>query len=133
MGAARARIPDDKERFMRCRFRDRITGPASLIVLWMTLWTTTAQATLAQSLEYRVILDSRVSSQPVSCTLYVMLGSSERAQPRFGPDWFNPEPFFAIEVTNWKPEEVTVVGGDAFGFPSQLASLPKATYSIQAV
>jgi hypothetical protein len=88
----------------------------------------------AKPLEFRVTFDRAVSDKPFTGRVYVMLTKAEQAEPRFGPNWFKPEPIFARDVKDWKPGESLVIGGaNAIAFPDPLAKLPKATYSAQAV
>ncbi|HEY7309126.1 MAG TPA: alpha/beta hydrolase-fold protein [Gemmataceae bacterium] len=84
-------------------------------------------------LEFRVTFDRRVSAQPFSGRVYVMLFKQDVKDLRSGPNWFQPEPFFAKDVKNWQPDRPLVLGGDALGFPLAMAKVPKGTYSIQAV
>lgn len=65
--------------------------------------------------------------------VYVMLSSNERREPRFGPAWFGTEPFFAVDVVDWKPGIPMVIDDSASGFPGPLSELEPKTYSIQAV
>ena len=37
-----------------------------------------------------------------------------------GPNWFRPQPFFAIDVENWKPGEPLRIDSRAVGFPGPL-------------
>jgi pimeloyl-ACP methyl ester carboxylesterase len=74
---------------------------------------------------------------PISARVYVMLGQGQaatgRAEPRFGPNWFRPQPFFAVDAQGWKPGEPLRVGPDAAGFPGPLATLEPGEYNAQAV
>jgi hypothetical protein len=88
----------------------------------------------AKPLEFRVTFDKAVSDKPFTGRVYVMLTKADKAEPRFGPNWFKPEPIFARDVKDWKPGESLVIGtANALGFPDPLAKLPKAAYSVQAV
>jgi pimeloyl-ACP methyl ester carboxylesterase len=63
-----------------------------------------------------------------------MLGSDQAGhEPRNGPDWFRPQPFFAVDVESWKPGEILEVDSRADGFPASLEELQSGRYSIQAV
>lgn len=64
--------------------------------------------------------------------LYVML--TQRPMPPIGgPNWFNPEPFFAIEVENWKAGETIVVGDDATGMTGPPSTVPTGNWRAQAL
>jgi S-formylglutathione hydrolase FrmB len=84
---------------------------------------------------FEVTYAPAVARGPVTARLYVMLASGEggRREPRFGPDWFRPQPFFAVEARDWQPGQPLVVGADAAGFPAPLAELPPGSYRAQAV
>jgi hypothetical protein len=63
-----------------------------------------------------------------------MLGPADGdAEPRKGPDWFRPRPFFAVEARDWEPGEPLRLGADAVGFPGPIADLPPGRYAAQAV
>ena len=42
---------------------------------------------------------------PFTGRVLVML-TQGGGEPRRGPDWFNPQPFFAVDVKDWKPGEI---------------------------
>ena len=65
-----------------------------------------ASAAEAGPLEFHVVFDRAVSTEPFTGRVYVLLSQSEHEEPPAGPNWFNPEPFFAVDVKDWKPGEV---------------------------
>lgn len=71
---------------------------------------------------------------PISARVYVMLapGDSE-VEPRLGPNWFNPQPFFARDVEDWKPGQAATIDGEADGYPASLDQLKPGRYRAQAV
>jgi enterochelin esterase-like enzyme len=91
-----------------------------------------AHAGPAAAVEFEVTVDPQVASQPVSGRLYVFL-SSRGGEPRFGPDWFNPEPFFRLDVRNFRPGTSQIIGDSAAGFPDMLSRLPAGKYRAQSV
>ena len=73
-------------------------------------------------------------NRPLQGRLYVMLGPvTSSSEPRFGPNWFNPQPFFAAEVTDWKPGETRTIDATAAGFPAPLDQLKPGEYQAQAL
>jgi S-formylglutathione hydrolase FrmB len=54
-------------------------------------------------------------------------------EPRFGPNWFDTKPFFALDAREWKPGEPLEFGANSVGFPGPLATLPAGEYRAQAV
>jgi pimeloyl-ACP methyl ester carboxylesterase len=100
------------------------------IVLLLVAGTVRADA---GPLEFHLTFDKSVSDKPFTGRVYVMLSKDDVRSLRPGPNWFRPEPFFALDVKDWKPSEVVVLGKEALGFPMTLDKLPSGTWSIQAV
>ena len=74
-----------------------------------------------------------VSDKPYSGRVYLMTTTRGR-NPKADPDWFNPQPFFAQDVTGWKPGETLVIDPDkTIGHPFAFADLPAGTRWVQAV
>jgi hypothetical protein len=75
-----------------------------------------------------------ISKTPVSGRVYVFLGPDRSwAEPRLGPNWFRPQPFFAVDVAGWKPGEPLRIDSKAAGFPDRLDRIPPGKYAAQAV
>jgi pimeloyl-ACP methyl ester carboxylesterase len=79
-----------------------------------------------------VTLDQNVAPTPIDGRLYVFL-SQRGGEPIRGPDWFRPEPFFRLDVNDFKPGEFRVVDDRAAGFPDVLSKLPAGKYRAQAI
>lgn len=90
-------------------------------------------AAQAQPLEFRLTFDRGVSAQPFTGRVYVMLFKQDVKALRSGPNWFQPDPFFAQDVKDWQPGQPLVLNGKALGFPVTVDKVPRATYSMQAV
>jgi Putative esterase len=85
-------------------------------------------------LAFEVTYSPEVDRGPISARVYVMLGPSSGAgEPRKGPDWFKPRPFFAIEARDWMPGAPLRIGAEAIGFPGPLSALAPGRYAVQAV
>src|SRR5262245_21365620 len=84
-------------------------------------------------LAFRDTFSKSVSSEPFTGRVYVMLSKQDIKEPRSGPNWYNPEAFFALDVGNWKPGETRVIDGKALACPAPLTNLQKSTYTIHAV
>ncbi|MFM7315436.1 MAG: alpha/beta hydrolase-fold protein [bacterium] len=67
--------------------------------------------------------------------VYVMLGSERDRNPKNGPNWFNPQPFFAIDVENWQSGGSVLLadGNNLLSFPGPIAKLRPGKYSAQAM
>lgn len=62
--------------------------------------------------------------------------SEKFREPRFGPDWFQPEPFVSLDVVDWQPETALEVGSATPGllrFPGELPDFSAKAYKVQAV
>ena len=110
--------------------RLRLVAAALASLAWMG-----AAPADRQPLAFEVTYDAGVRPGPISARVYVMLGPAQggRGEPRKGPDWFHPQPFFAVEAKDWKAGEPLRVGPDAVGFPGPLESLAPGDYAAQAV
>ncbi len=107
--------------------------PLLVLSLAACLAVSTVHAADPKPLSFHVTFSKAVSDRPFTGRVYVMLGKSDKAEPRFGPNWFRPEPIFARDVKDWKPGEDLVLDNTALAFPDPLAKLPRAAYSVQAV
>jgi Putative esterase len=93
-----------------------------------------ATDTPASKLVFEIKCAPALHTRPLDARVYVMLGSDESAvEPRNGPNWFRPEPFFGLDVQGWKPGEPLDFGAKADGFPAPLNELKAGRYAIQAV
>ncbi|HEX7449788.1 MAG TPA: alpha/beta hydrolase-fold protein [Pirellulales bacterium] len=86
----------------------------------------------ARSVAVNLTLDPQVAEGPVSGRLFVYLSRRAEGEPRMGPNWFAPEPFFAIDVTDWKPGETRTLDDRADGFPDRVSKIPPGRYRVQA-
>ncbi len=107
--------------------------PLPVLLLVVGLPLPAIRAEEPRPLEFHLSFDSRVSDQPFTGRVYVMLSKGKINELRSGVSWFKPEPTFARDVTNWKPGETLVIDKDALGYPFRLADLPREKYWIQAV
>ncbi|MDE2508486.1 MAG: alpha/beta hydrolase [Planctomycetota bacterium] len=89
----------------------------------------------AQPLAFAIRREAKVAEGPLDARVYVFLGGVGAAprDPRFGPDWFATQPFFATDAHGWKAGEPLVVDATAAGYPGPLSELPAGEYKIQAV
>jgi hypothetical protein len=104
------------------------------VALLLTAWTgVPGPAAEPKALEFRIVFDKTVSDAPFTGRAYVLLSKNELAEPPSGPNWFHPEPFFAVDVKAWKPGDVLVVGADALACPTPMERLTPGKYYAQAV
>ena len=78
-------------------------------------------------------LPERDGKRLVSGRLYVFLSQRELREPMRGPSWFQPEPFFAVDVHDVAPGAVCRVDRSADGYPEALDKLPAGKYRAQAI
>ncbi|MCA9087005.1 MAG: hypothetical protein KDA90_00035 [Planctomycetaceae bacterium] len=67
--------------------------------------------------------------------VYLFCGQGPR-EPRSGPNWFDPDPMFAIDVVDWKPGEILTFSASTPGlmaFPKPLDELDLRGWKVQAV
>lgn len=88
---------------------------------------------VAAGTKFRISYDKKEFGGPFTGRVYVMLFENETKRLRPGPDWFHPEPFYAMDVTGWKAGEPLTMGPGCLGFPVSLEKLPAKTYTVQAV
>lgn len=103
---------------------------------WLTLLLllfTTSFTPAAEAVRFEVTFDDSVSKQPFTGRVLVYLSQGALREPRLGPNWLKPEPFFARDMTNWQPGTAVTIDQGALGFPFNLAKLPQGSYSVQAV
>jgi pimeloyl-ACP methyl ester carboxylesterase len=87
-----------------------------------------------KGLSFEVTGSASVPIKAVAARVYVMLAPDRSsADPRLGPNWFRPEPFFAMDVEGWKPGEPVRIDARAVGFPGSLGELEPGRYRVQAV
>lgn len=84
-------------------------------------------------LRFSVKLDPAVASHSVDGRLFVFLSQRDDGEPRFGPDWFRPEPFFGMDVHGFVPGSERVIDSKADGFPTSLQRIEPGEYRVQAV
>ncbi|HEV3025251.1 MAG TPA: alpha/beta hydrolase-fold protein, partial [Pirellulales bacterium] len=116
----------------RCKF----TWTVLLIVAALPALVETDVA--AEGVQISVTYDAQAAAKesagkPITGRLYVFTSRREGREPRFGPDWFSPEPFFGLEVNDFAPGEARTVDDTADGFPGPLSTLPQGTCRVQAL
>lgn len=63
-------------------------------------------------------------------------GNGPVRDPRFGPNWFGPEPFVSQDVENWKPGETLVFASDGknlLSYPKSAGEFDPSGWRVQAV
>jgi S-formylglutathione hydrolase FrmB len=92
----------------------------------------TLSAAFGQGVRFTVRYPAAVFAGPFNGRVIVCL-SKTSMEPRFGPNWFRPEPMFAQVVSGIKPDESIRVGDGAAHYPANVADIPAGEYFVQAV
>lgn len=83
--------------------------------------------------EFKVVFTPDVAKS-FSGRVYVMTTKqTPRSETPSEPNWFNPSPFFAVDVKDVKAGDSIIVGADALGYPGPLSSIQPGEYMVQAV
>ena len=95
----------------------RVCGAADNLAFDVTLDRPTAEANLPEQNGRRT----------VSGRLYVFLSQRDAGEPMRGPSWFQPEPFFAVDVRDVQPGESRRIDASAEGYPEASTNCPPAS------
>jgi Putative esterase len=85
-----------------------------------------------QPLEFRVTFAKSALATPFTGRVFLVASKSALGGGPARINWFNPEPFFAMDVKDWQPE-TPLSFKPAEQFPQPLAKLPPGKYYVQAV
>lgn len=117
----------------------KMTNSASLhlLLIWMFSFLVpgglTGELLFAQTARsFNVTLDKNVAEKAVNGRLMVFVSRRNR-RPMNGPNWFQPEPFFGLDVINVSPGDTIKINDTADGFPGVLSELPNGKYFVQAI
>ncbi len=102
------------------------------LALWALCLLVLTSPAQAAGLKFAVQYPATAFAGPFSGRVVVYL-SKNAPQPRFGPNWFMPEPMYSKMFRNMKPNEEMVLDGETMGFPGKLSALPAGEYTVQAV
>jgi hypothetical protein len=104
-----------------------------MAVLLIVCWSSAARAGEAKPLEFQVTFDRAVSDKPFTGRVFAVLSKNPITDLIRGPNWFAPEPLFAVDVKNWQPGEPLTLTDKALAHPVKLVELPAREYYVQAV
>lgn len=107
-----------------------------LVAQCCALWAV-ASAAMAADHEFEISFPQSLREAPYTGRVYLFFTRQPRAEPRMGPNWFQPEPMVALDVQDWRPGAPlrlgTSAGGRLLAFPTPLSELDLAGYRVQAV
>ncbi|MEX2119177.1 MAG: alpha/beta hydrolase-fold protein [Pirellulales bacterium] len=81
----------------------------------------------------RAAAEAAGQTGPLEGRLYLLVSRRPAPEPRFGPNWFDPEPFFRVDVRGVEAGDTLLVDDKAAGFPDAWSKLPPGEYRVQAV
>jgi len=70
---------------------------------------------------------------PFTGRIFLFASQQPDGEPRFGPNWFKPEPFFRLDVQDMRPGESRSIDDRAAGFPAPISRLAEGNYRVQAL
>lgn len=110
-------------------------GKRSLLAPLALLLALFVSSLVSAAPRFVVRLSERVAPRAggYSGRLFVFLSKKTGREPRRGPDWFNPEPFFATDVNGVRGGDERVIDDSVDSFPEPLGKLPAGKYFAQAV
>ena len=87
----------------------------------------------AETREISVILPADAKPIASSGRLLVFLTQRGAGRVTLSPSWFSPEPFFGVDVTDWRPGQTRRIDDQALGFPGPLSELAPGRYRVAAI
>lgn len=84
---------------------------------------------------FRITFDPALRDMPFTGRVYVFF-TREPSEPRLGPQWFNTEPFIALDVAGWNPGapcELSLQDPALLAYPKKFDEVDLAGYRAQAV
>jgi S-formylglutathione hydrolase FrmB len=82
---------------------------------------------------FTVRIAASALAEPFTGRVVVYL-TKGRGEPRFGPDWFHPEPIYSAGFERVAPgEPMELTDANTVGFPGRFSALPAGEYRLQAV
>lgn len=104
---------------------------SSLVVLSMFV-----QELPAADWKFTLKCADQVRREPFTGRVYIFFQKGGRSEPRNGMNWFNPLPFIALDVENWKPAEplrLSAATPKLLCFPKPLGDLDLTDFQAQAI
>ncbi len=116
------------------RFRAVRLLPCVLTLLFIAVSAIAQGSPPTGGLSFAVTYDASITDSYTG-RVYVMLSASESGEPRMGSRWSHTEPFFAVDVTYWKPGDVLRFDSSrrTLSFPGPMRALEQDDHTVQAV
>src|SRR6476646_10189141 len=93
-----------------------------------------ANAMTQARLKFNLSFPQTASKEPLDGRLLLLISTNNEKEPRFQiSEDLSTQQVFGIDVDAWKPGQVKVMDGNAFGYPRRtLTDLPAGEYWVQA-
>ena len=106
-----------------------------LLLATLLLVTGVNAAAGAEPLRFTVTISPDALNEPFTGRVVVFVSrGGGRRDPRFGPNWFNPEPCYSAKFASVKPgDPMTITDANAVGFPGKPSELEAGEWTVQAV
>ena len=86
------------------------------------------------AVRFAVTFPKDALSEAFTGKVVVYFGRVGSGEPRFGPNWFNPQPTYSAKFANIAPLQTMMLDEkNTVGFPGKLSELPAGEYMVQAV
>lgn len=93
-----------------------------------------AAATERAAFTFDVSAPKELLAEPFSGRVTIFLSRGTRGEPRFGPNWFRPEPMFAADFEDVAPGASMKIDADNWiPFPRDPSTIEPGEYFVQAV
>ena len=91
-----------------------------------------AQEGTPKPLEFQLTFSKDALATPFTGRVFVVASKSSLGDAPARINWFKPEPFFAMDVTNWQPQTPLDFKTEQ-AFPAALSKLPAGKYNVQVI
>lgn len=85
-----------------------------------------------QPVSFELTFSPAVTQAPFTGRVLLFLQERSGGEPRFGPNWFRPQPFYAMTVKDWQPD-TPLIFQPMIGFPVPIERLSPGSFAVQAV
>ena len=113
----------------------RTFNSCMMAVAFIALLSLNSEWLSAAEWSYSTSFSPEISKTSFSGRVYLFFSKGDR-EPRFGPNWFHPEPFAAKDVSDLKPGQKLTLSSsdpDLLFFPENSAAFDPTGYRVQAV
>lgn len=119
------------------RHRDYTAGMKSIRTVLVALLVLASELALASeraAFSFVVAAEKSLLDRPFTGRVTIFLSRGTRGEPRFGPNWFRPEPMFAADFSDVAPGATMTIDADNWvPFPRDPMTVETGEYYVQAV